>query len=268
MRASRLVRRRLAPAVVVASGIWLAAGAGCATVSPAAAELLKAVDQDYRAGRWRAAESQASGFIRQYPASPAVAEAYYLRGMARFQQGLIAQAEGDFQRALAASRRQDLSARAHAMLGHLAMQRDDAAAAVQHYRVAVADLPERPPKDEVYYRYGLALRRIGQWDEARLPLARLIERYPQSRYYQAAKRRLAWPGRYFSIQCGIYRKLENARRQVRRLRAAGLDARQSIDVSGKDAQYVVLLGRYSTYGAAKADLARVKAVVPDAMVVP
>jgi len=260
-----LVRR-----VVCCGGLLIVAVmlGGCARVSPASAELLKAAAQDYDAGHWRAAESQASKFIEIYGRSPAVAEAYYIRGMARFQQGRIAESQADFEKALNLARRKDLAARAHAMLGHLSMRREQYARAVAHYRSALADWPADLEKDEVYFRLAVCLQRLGRWQEARLPLARLIKEYPDSRYNLLARRRLAWPNAYYSVQCGVYRQLENALRQVERLRSAGLDARQSMDVLGAEPRYVVLVGKYSTYPSAKAALRRIRSVVPDAIVVP
>jgi tetratricopeptide (TPR) repeat protein len=253
---------------ILGLGVCLLACAGCVTVSPEAASLLRSADADYNSNRWPQAENQAAIFIERYHDSPVVAEAYYLRGMARVQQQQFASAEADFQKALEHSKRQDLTAKVHAILGYVAMVQDKPAKAVEHYRQAIAGLDERPPKDEVYYRYAVALQRIGQWDEARICLARVVDGYPTSAYAQPAKQKLAWPGRFFSIQCGLYSQVRNASEQLSRLHASGLDARQSMKVMGGEPRYVIYVGRYPTYRDACIDLARVRVVVKDAIVVP
>jgi tetratricopeptide (TPR) repeat protein len=253
---------------IVGSGLCLLAYAGCVTISPEAVSLLKSADADYNSSRWPQAENQAALFIERYHNTPVVAEAYYLRGMARVQQQQYASAEADFHKALEYSKRQDLTARVHAILGYVAMVQDKPAKAVEHYRQAIAGLDERPPKDEVYYRYAVALQRIGQWDEARICLARVVDGYPTSAYAQPARQKLAWPGRFFSIQCGLYSQISNANGQVSRLHASGLDARRSMKVVAGEPRYVVYVGRYPTYRDACIDLARVRAAASDAIVVP
>jgi tetratricopeptide (TPR) repeat protein len=250
------------------AGLCLIACAGCSTVSPDGVNLLQSANADYNSNHWPQAENQAALFIDRYHDTPVVAEAYYLRGMARVQQKQYASAEADFQRALENSKRKDLTAKVHAIMGSVAMIQDKPGKAVEHYRQAIVGLEEHPPKDEIYYRYAIALQRIGQWDEARLCLARVVDGYPTSAYAPLAKRRLSWPGRFFSIQCGMYSQAAYADQHVGRLRQSGMNARRSMTIVGSEPRYVVYVGRYSTYRDACIDLARVRAVVKDAVVVP
>jgi tetratricopeptide (TPR) repeat protein len=264
MRAKKPGRPLLAPSfLILGLGLCLLACAGCVTVSPEGITLLQSANADYNSNRWPQAENQAAMFIQKYQNTPVVAEAYYLRGMSRVQQKQYASAEADFQRALESSKRKDLTAKVHAILGYVAMIQDKPSKAVGHYREAIAGLDERPPKDEIYYRYAIALQRIGQWDEARICLARVVDGYPTGGYAP-----LAWAGRFFSIQCGLYSQMKNADTQVGHLRQSGLDARRSMMLVGAEPRYVVYIGRYPTYQQACIDLARVRIVAKDAIVVP
>lgn len=260
------LRRRM---VRMAAG-WavLAACGGCVTISPDAVELLTTADRSYKSNKWVSAEEQAAQFIQRYGDSPVVAEAYFIRGMAHYKQQEYGPAEADFNKALAESKRPDLTAKAHEMLGHLAMNRNDPDKAVEHYAVAIRDLPEKPGKDETYYRYGLALLRTGKWNDARFYLARVINSYPHSGYQELAKRWLSWPGQFLSIQAGFYRQQKFAAQQTERLRAAGLDARHTMGMVGREPGYVVYVGRYPAYRDAMGDLGRVRVLVPDALIVP
>jgi tetratricopeptide (TPR) repeat protein len=269
MRAKKPDRFLSAPSfLTLGLGLCLLACAGCVTVSPEGITLLQSANADYNSSRWPQAENQAALFIQKYQNTPVVAEAYYLRGMSRVQQREYASADADFQKALEYSKRKDLTAKVHAILGYVAMIQDKPAKAVDHYRQAIEGLDERPPKDEVYYRYAIALQRIGQWDEARICLARVVDGYPTGGYAPLAKRRLSWPGRFFSIQCGLYSQMKNADVQVGHLRQSGLDARRSMQLVGSEQRYVVYIGRYPTYDLACNDLARVRVVSKDAVVVP
>jgi tetratricopeptide (TPR) repeat protein len=254
--------------LVTAVVAMLGACAGCVTDTLEGVTLLRSANADYENSRFSQAETQAALFIQRYHSSPVVAEAYYVRGMARFQQQQYAGAEADFNLAVE-SKRTDLTAKAHWMLGRLAMQREDAAAAVTHFREAIKGLPEGTGKAEVYYRYAVALRRLGQWDEARPCLARVVDGYPQTEWAQYARRQLNWQWRYFSIQCGAFRLSKNAIQEVARLRQFGLDARQEmIVIPGGDPQYYILVGQYASYREARTNLARVQMVVKNATVMP
>lgn len=258
------LRYRVLATVLAAAA---AACAGCVTISPEGVTLLKSANTDYENSRFNAAETQAALFIQKYNSSPVVAEAYYVRGMARFQQQQYAGAEADFNLAIENSKRGDLNAKAHWMLGRLAMQREDAGNAVTHFREAIKGLPEGIGRAEVYYRYAVALRRLGQWDEARPCLARVVDGYPRTEWAQYARRQLNWQWRYFSIQCGVFRQSSNAVQEVARLRHLGLDARQEM-INAGDPQYYILVGQYATYRDARINLNRVRMVYKDAVVMP
>ncbi len=191
MRVNPQARERSArPLLTLAAGLCLLACTGCVTISPDAVNLLQSANADYNSSHWTQAENQAAIFIEKYQNTPVVAEAYYVRGMARVQQKQYAPAEADFQKALEYSKRKDLTAKVHAIMGTVAMIQDKPLKAVEHYRQAIAGLDEHPPKDEVYYRYAVALQRIGQWDEARICLARVVDGYPTGTYAPLARQKL------------------------------------------------------------------------------
>lgn len=240
---------------------------GCGEASPAPRRLLTDASERYAAGDMRAAESLSNEFLKLSAGSPAAGEAHYLRGLSRVRQGNRAGARADF--LIGESHwREDVAAYSQVMLANLAWDAGDLEAAIERYATALPRLPLRPPTDAVLYRYGVCLQRVGRWGEARHAFARLLHQYGESAEAAAARRRFAWPTDHLTICCGAADRLEDAERIARGLEGRGLAvSSQYLDLDGR-ARWRLLTGHYNTYAAAVADLPRVRAIVPEATVVP
>jgi TolA-binding protein len=246
----------------------LAGAVGCQGVPPAGRQMLERADKNYRAGEYQATEQSADSFLRQFGSSPAAAEAYYLRGLARARLGRWDEAVADLQRSIETSQREDLTAQAHAMLGLYDYQHEQDTDAIQHFEQALPHLAKEPPADDVQYAYAVCLQRLGQWDAARRELAAILHTYPNSDIAEAARRRFRWPQDSFSIQCGAFSKVDNANARVTELQQAGLAAKTAFLESDGGGLWRVYVGQYPTYAEAQAALPGVRSVVPGALIAP
>lgn len=222
----------------------------------------------YRQEHFAEAEGAATRVIGREGTRPGAAEAFYIRGCARMHLHRAVEAQADFQRAVELSKRRDLTARARAALGSLAADNRRYEEACDQFAAAVDELPARPPLDEILYRYGLSLQRVGRWREARRVLGQIIRKFRGRPVEEPARRLFSWPDDFFSIQCGAFGRRSNAEKLVGRLRDAGWDATVRTEIRAGQGVYLVRVGRYQTYAQARAELARAQDVQPGAFVVP
>lgn len=241
---------------------------GCIPLSEAGKSHLNQALQQYRNGHFAEAENAASQAINVDAASPAIAEAYYVRGCARMHQGEQQQAKQDFREALAKSKRADLTVRAKAALGAIAVDDREYAQACTLLSGSVEKLPARPPTDEILLRYGIALQRTGHWREARQVLGQVVSKYRGRPVEEKARELFSWPADYFAIQCGVFSRRSNAEKLRQKLHAAGWPAEVRTDVRQRRGVYYVWVGHFETYAEANAKLPQVKRTQADAFVVP
>jgi len=255
-------------AFISAVAAWATVICGCEGVPESGRQLLIRACRDYERGDLKAAEHAAREFIRDHPFSPAAAEALYLRGLCRTRLNRRALAKADFAAAAAKAARNDLKAYCAAMLGNFACEDGDAERAVSHYAEAAPVLPVRPPGDDILFRYGSCLQRVGRWKDSRLIFSRLLHEYPNSRRVPDARRRFAWPYDAFAIQCGAFDRLDEAHHAAAEWTRRGLNVTvEFIDLEGRG-RWRALEGRYETYAKAIAGLPAVQRIVPEAAVVP
>lgn len=260
------VRRRPRARCCIAA--VLLAAAGCATLPAGAVRNIDQATSLYRSGRYAEAQHLLDQVTSQHPKARGVGEAYYVRGLCRLKQNQKEQARSDFKSALATSDRPELSGRVNAQLGHLCYLDSDYAQAVTYYERAVNDLPDEPPADEVYFRYGDSLQRTGQWKKARTVLPKVWQLFSGSRMETYARRKFAWPHDYFAIQCGAFRSVARANELAHQLRGQGLSAAVQLNAGSSSAMHTVYVGSFSRYADAERELSRVRAVVGDAIIVP
>lgn len=241
---------------------------GCADLPPAGRQMLLTAAGRYSAGQYGAAQQAAETFLRQYPGSPAAAEARYVRGLCRLRAEQPEAARADFAAAAEGAQRPDLRAYALAALGNLAFAAGDLGEAARYYARAEPDLPMRPPADEILYRYGLCLQRAGRWGEARRQFSRVLHHFGDRPAAAGARRAFNWPHDYFAIQCGVFRRADNAERAVADLGRRGIPAKAEYSSVEGEAAWRVLTGMYPTYEQARADLPRVRRAEPSAIIVP
>ena len=255
-----------APALgIAACACWLA---GCAPFPDNARERLVAANRQYESGNVTAARGELDMILRDYPEAPESAEAYYLRGLCAMRSRDTTVASKDLEHCIRLSQRQDLTARAHATLGEIDFGAERYSAACGHFAAAIPGLSNDPALEETLYRYGVSLQRERRWSEARQQFELLEERYRGGRHREEVSRRRAWPAGVFAVQCGVFREQATADAMVRRLSAAGLAGRQSVEDRSGESVRVVYAGRYATYEQAKAALPAVRRIVPDAQVMP
>ena len=252
----------------VGLGVLLAGLLGCGPLPPEAVQQLQQGQRHYEAGEYVEAVKVLDRFLAGWAATDAAAEAYYIRGQSYLKLGQPKRCRPDLERALTQCKRPELCANAHVALGSMDWAAGRTSAAIDHYRQALPNLPDRPPMDIVLYRLGVALQRAGQWSQAREHLAELIGRYPSSSVITAARRRFSWTYDYFTIQVGAYSSGNAAAKEVERLRKAGLKAEKRLDTRSGRPLHAVRAGQYPTYAQAERNLARVRRVAGDAIIVP
>lgn len=253
---------------IIVAGIAAAMAAGCGgEISPQARQALQNGYDAYRGGDDAAAVRILDEFILWNNDTARTAEAYYLRGLARYRLKQTDTAGKDFQ--AAAEKATEPSVRAHAMaaLGDLAYDRDDALQAERLYRQALADTPRgTSPADQAHYRLGCLLQQQGRWAEADLQFSRVMYLFKESPLARLSADRLhavAW-----TIQAGLYADKSQAVAKAQQFRAEPLAA-QARAVLGGDGQtaYAVQVGRYSTIEQARSQLAAVRVRCKDAVII-
>jgi tetratricopeptide (TPR) repeat protein len=246
----------------------VAALSGCGPLPPEAVQQLQQGQQHYKAGKYAEAVKVLDRFLAGWGATEAAAEAYYIRGQSYLKLDQPKRCRADLERALTQCKRPDLCARIHVALGSMDWEAGRTSSAVDHYRQALPDLADRPPKDIVLYRLGVGLQQAGEWSQARRHFAELVGGYPTSPVITAARLRFSWTYDYFTIQVGAYSSGGSAAKEVERLRKAGLEAEKQLDARSGRPLHAVRVGRYPTYAEAERELARVRRVAGDAIIVP
>lgn len=241
---------------------------GCTTLPPPAVERIQKADRAYRDGRYSVAEQLLVPVIETHGDKPDVGEALYVRGLCRLKTKRAAEARADLEKALYLTRRNELVDRLHTQLGNLEFDRERYVPAALFYEQAYDDLPNRPPKDRVGYQYGIALQRCGRFPEAKSVLTDVTTKFPRSSFASQARRKACWPHEYFTIQCGAYRNIGGAHGQAETLQEHGLEALAVPQSAASSKLYVVRVGRYRTYAAARRALPGVQRVQPDAFIIP
>ena len=259
---SPMVRRCLGVAVSM-----LCMAAGCTTLPPDGKKELLSAQQQYDQGNPAGSERLTSRVISRYPDKLEIAEAHYLRGLARVRQGRAGQARRDFREAITRSKRTDLTSYANTALAMLSQRDGDFNEAADYYQAAVVGSDDHS-HDELLYNLGVCLQRSAQWKRARESFLRLLEEAPDSAYAARARSRADWPNRFFSIQCGVFNNPTNADRLVSEFSQHGLLAFVHPRGGRADGSRPVYVGRFVDYHSARKALPGVRRFVHDAYVVP
>ncbi len=241
---------------------------GCSALPAPAIQRIRTADREYRCCRYAAAEELLSPVIAAHQGKPETAEALYLRGLCRLRSQRVAEARSDLDKALHLARRNDLVDRIHAQLGNIAFDMEKHDQAIVHYEQGYNDLPNKPPKDRVGYQYGVVLQRVGRWVEGRSVLSGVAGRFPKSDFAGKAGRKAAWPHDHYAIQCGAYRNIAGAHKHADSLRDRGIDALAVPHSAASATLYLVCVGHYRTYAAARDALPTVRQAQSDAFIVP
>ncbi len=241
--------------------------AGCSNINQKMADGIREGQRQYSRGNFLGAERILTGAISTEPDNPAVAEAYYIRGLARLKLLRHSVAEQDFQRALRLTDREDLRANAHVCLGSIAWEDEAWDTAFQHYRLAADNLTLLSPSDWILFRLASSAQRSGRWEEGRKFYARILREYPDSETVRTARKNLNYW--YFTIQLGAFATPQGAYARVAELKRYGLTPKvYPMETADGRSLKGVFIGRYNDYYQATKGLLKVKKVVQEARIVP
>ena len=240
--------------------------AGCTQpLTPEGRRLLQSAQQAYQARHDDQVIQAADRLLADYPRAAEADEAMYWRGLARYRRGETAAAGADLSQALRMTRRKDLAGLAHKALGDLAFDAGEPGQAEEHYRQAIEDLPTgKGPQDEVLYRHGQSLQRLGRWTDADLEFSRLIHRFEGTELANRSARLIhaqAW-----TVQAAALQSRTQARQRADELIRRGVKAFVLGLILEGQPVYAVQVGRFESYPAAAATLAKVQEAAPDAFV--
>jgi len=246
------------------AGCW--AAGGCA-VGPEGRQALQSADAAYLRGDDETTIRQAGRFLALHPRLPEAAEAYYLRGLALCRQGRDAEAKADLTAAVAASKRDDLTAQAHARLGEMAYAAGDWPEARKHYEAVLKyGRGGAPPCDQAMYRLGCLFQQEGRWRDADVVFRRLRHLFDKTELARRAQARVG--AKFWSVQAGAFTSAETADALCGRLAQAGLPARVDLALRDGKLMRLVRVGEYPTYDAAAGAVAQVRRIEPEAFATP
>jgi tetratricopeptide (TPR) repeat protein len=235
-------------------------------VNPDLADGIREGQKQYARKNYLGAERLLTEAISKDPRSPAVAEAYYIRGLARLKLYRPNVAQQDFKRALGLATREDLKGNVYVCLGSIAFEEENWDQAYQYYRKAEKNLPLLSPGDWILFRLASSAQRSGRWDEGRKYFARILREFPDSEVARSAARYVNC--QYFTIQTGAFANMVGAQTQMMELQRAGLPVRSNpVNINGQMLKGVYV-GRYNDYSKASKGLAKVQKVIPNARIVP
>lgn len=260
--------RRVTSPLVWAMLLAAFIGTGCSQLGPAQRATLDEANRLYQDGKLQQAEDRLDPLITRYSQAQEIAEAYYLRGLCRARAGEQVKAAADFEQAIARSRYNQLTARAKASLAALSYRSAYWHRAVELYMEALPELPDRPPKDEILYAAGIALRRVGRWDDAARQFAEILLRYRDRPIAREAIKQARWRHAYYSIQLGAFRDADHAAEAVHNWRSRNVDAVQENMPRQGEALWIVRAGHYRSYIEAVDGLKRIRRIEPGAYIIP
>ncbi|MCC7290694.1 MAG: SPOR domain-containing protein [Phycisphaerales bacterium] len=246
-------------------------GAGClllAGCAPRPSAQLHHASQAVTSQQSAAALEHADQAIRQARTADDRASAYYVRALARLQQGDRVGARADLQAGTHLHPDRALAARIEAQTANLDFEDGFYASAAARYAACADQLPRRPPTDRVLFQYGAALQRSGKFREGDETLRRLAKEYPASPLAEQASRKADWRATSFTVQCGAYRDEPSAQRRAAELRAKGFTARVVRAPQSATLPWVVHCGLFARYADAGRLLASLRTIQPDAFIVP
>lgn len=243
---------------------------GCnKTASPQGQALFTLAKTQYDNQDYSLAAHTLTEFIAREGGVRESAEAYYLRGMCyRYREpAKLELSEKDFLAAIKKSDTAILRSWSYVALGHIYFENhiDQQEPTVRYYQKALETLSNEPPKDVVLYRLGVAMQRLGQWEQADIYLSHCFDSFSDSSYARYARRHFG--ARTWRIQFGAFANVKRAQELVSQLNSAGRQADwQSHREEGR-LLYIVRGGQYPRYIEAQADLERARGTYPDALLV-
>ena len=233
--------------------------------------------QALNSGKQALAAGQSSDAIRDADAvissgdTPALAEAYFLRGYAIEMRQKpdnaaaahdFAMARDSYTRGLTFSPRPEIAARLHAQLGNVCYYQEDYAAAVPEFMTAFNSLDSSQPRDEVLYRMGISEQRLGRFDDADRTFQQVQQQFPGSAYAAPAAAHFGIRG--FYVQLGAYTQQKDVNSACNAVRRSGSAPLIRVD----KIITVVRTANVPSYSQAQQLRAQIAVQYPDARVMP
>ena len=212
------------------------------------------------------AQSAFSRFAEKYPQDQRSGEALLSAGICAQRRGRVEEAEGLLREAQ--SRGGAIAARALLQRGPWAIDLNPSRAAAC-FREAARCAVDEETRSEALYQQGVALQRIGKFDEARIALQRCIDTAGSIKYSAQASLRLQYDP-WFSVQVGAFLKKSLALKQATRLQDTGFPAEIRMPGRKGSPLHRVLSGRFQERSAAQQHASRIQAALglEDVKVVP
>ena len=201
--------------------------------------------------------------------SPKVqAEVYYLRGLAYRELAgtYLDLAYKDLNLAVRYTADPRLSALANMALGHICFEKDppDSVQAILYYEDSLQAQAEDIPLDVIYYRLGVSLQRVGQWNQAQKYFTRCVSECSSSKYTLLAEKQKDCD--HYSLLADTFVSMERASETQDKLKQQNWPARiEKISIKDVDS-FLVLVGNYQTYLSAEQNLRELLLVCPEASV--
>ncbi len=258
------MRNRVKLAALLWTGLMVA---GCGLTERQRTLLLDG-ERAFRDRRYPLAVEQLTAFLGEAESRPEAARALYVRGMALALSEQRTRAYADLQHAAADRRDPQIASRARGMLGVLHFEDGHWEEAAREIASATSALPSEPPVDALLFRLGVCRERLGQWGNVQPSYRRIVTEFPSGPYGALASRRLELNADHYSVQCGVFSRPNGASALVEKLRTSGFSASVRREARSGAVQHVVVVGRYATYAEAINALARVKGIVPEAVLWP
>ena len=233
--------------------------------------------QELNSGKQALDSGQSDDAIREADAvissndTPALAEAYYIRGYAieirpKADNAAAAHdfsmARESYSHGLTCNPRPAIAGRLHVQLGNVCYYQEDYSAAVPELTAAYNILDSSQPKDLILYHIGICEQRLGRFDDADRTFQRVQQEYPNCAYAAPAKAHQGIRG--FYVQLGAYsqsRDIDNAARAVASAGSAPLKTTEK-------GLTVIRTADVPSYGQAQQLRERLAAQYPDARVMP
>ena len=240
---------------------------GCdGNITPESQQLLVTGRSAYQSGDDAGAIRAMNQFLADNLRAKQTDEAYYFRGLARYRTKDLPGATADFHQVVTKTSSPQLKAMAYKGIADMAYDREDMALAESMYRNALSGLKDSErPADEVHYRLGRALQRLGRWEEADLQFSKVIGLFKGSELALRAGR--LYNATVWTVQMAALKDKRSADSLAAKYRS---ENRLACTVQPIQADvgpmFAVQTGRFPTYDLAAAALGKIRPINPQAEV--
>jgi len=195
-------------------------------------------------------------------------DALLLLGDCRMKLEDYAGAQLAYQQAQQAPRNDAINARAKAGLGDAMMAQKRYGEAAVAYEKALSLSPGDINAPQVLLYLGKAYIRVGRWKLGRDRLTKLTTRYKSAPQVPEARDIITMPSDTYSVQVAAYAARSNAEAMVRKLEEHKIYGARIVDRDYSNAPFAVRVRHFVSYDQARAEAEKLKAISPEAYVVP